>query len=328
MNSSFFKVPTRCIIVLIVACSLVSCASVANNISTALSGANQKGIIQKKKQTATDPMIALTGETDTILMGDFFPVALKMYEIMQAQNPKHQGLAIMTGSLYVMYANAFVQHNAEMLNISQFSLKHKEIERAKMHYLRGRALILSALDLRYKDFSSIIFAGDEEQFAQLLSQLKKNDVDSLYWLSASWLGAFSLNPLDPEMTKTVKHVAQLLEKAAYLDPDYNDGAIWDILTSFLASAPQELGGDKEKAVFAYQEALRVSKGKTVGPYITYATAFSIPENDSKGFDEAIDKALSINPDDNPSTRFATTIAQKKAQWLKDNKDDFIIDWGE
>ncbi|MGL4981547.1 MAG: TRAP transporter TatT component family protein [Treponemataceae bacterium] len=323
----FFKSIIKNIFLFVALFSIVSCASVANSISTSLSGANQKGIV-KQKTTKNDPMIVLAGESDTVLMGDFFPVALKMYEIMQSQNPKHQGLAIMTGSLYVMYANAFIQHNAEMLGVSQFSLKHKEIERARMHYLRGRNLILSALDLRYKDFSSIVMNGDENSFVELLSILKKNDVDSLYWLGASWLGAFSLNPLDAEMITTVKNAALLLEKAAELDPDYNDGAIWDILTSFFASAPQELGGDKEKSLYAHQQALRVSGGKTIGPYLTYATAFSIPENDSKGFDEAIAKALSINPDDNPSTRFATTILRQKALWLKENKDDFIIDWGD
>ena len=91
-----------------------SCASFAmNTVATSLSGANAKGKAKINKNL--DLMLPLTGEEDSILMAEFFPTALKMYEILHAQNPNHQGLALMTASLSVMYANAFIQHPAEML---------------------------------------------------------------------------------------------------------------------------------------------------------------------------------------------------------------------
>ncbi len=39
----------------------------------------------------SDPMLALTGENDPELVRDFFPTALKLYEIMHLQNPGHEG---------------------------------------------------------------------------------------------------------------------------------------------------------------------------------------------------------------------------------------------
>ena len=57
-----------------------------------------------------------TGDSDPELVGDALPFAIKMYEALLAQNPDHQGLLLTTGSLFVMYANAFVQGPAEMMD--------------------------------------------------------------------------------------------------------------------------------------------------------------------------------------------------------------------
>ena len=57
---------------------LLSCKTfVGNAVSTALAGANDKGVPQKKKASAADPMLAITGETDVTLVGEFFPTVLK-----------------------------------------------------------------------------------------------------------------------------------------------------------------------------------------------------------------------------------------------------------
>ena len=72
--------------------------------------------------------------------------------------------------------------------------------------------------------------------------------------------------------------------------------------------------------------MRVSGGKTPGPYVTYATAVCIPQGDEQGFDEALDKALAIDPDDVPATRLMTTIAQNKARYLKAHKGDYFVQW--
>ena len=44
-----------------------------------------------------------------------------------------------------------------------------------------------------------------------------------------------------------------------------------------------------------------------------------------GFDWALDKVLSQNTDD-PNTRMLTILAQKKAQFLKDHRENYFIIW--
>ena len=118
----------------------LSCTSIQktamNSLASNLSGADKRGKALNKKSNE-NLMLPLTGETDSILMADFFPTALKLYEILHAQNPEHQGLSLMTASLSVMYANAFIQHKAEMLPQEAYLLQNAEFQRAKMHYLRA-----------------------------------------------------------------------------------------------------------------------------------------------------------------------------------------------
>lgn len=313
--------------VFLLAMSLTSCKSLLlNYASTALAGANQKGIPSKQKAGDANPMLAITGENDDKLVADFFPTILKMYELMQKANPKHSGLSSMTGSLNVMYANAFVALPADDIPIEKYDEQHAEYERAKLHYLRGRDLCLDALEIRHTGFKDAVLHGDENQVAAALLHVDKNDVASLYWAGAAWLGAFSLDPLNPDFLGNLRAPRDILEKAASLDADYNDGAIWEVLSNFYISVPADFGGDAERALICHKEALRVSKGKTPGPYVTYAESFCIPAGDEKGFVSALKKALAINPDENENTRLMTIITQKKARKLLANKSDYFLEW--
>ncbi len=261
-------------------------------------------------------------------MAGFFPTALKLYEVMLTQNPKHEGLAVMTGSLYVMYANAFVQREAEMLGIGEYDKQNSELMRAKMHYLRGRDYVLSALDMKYPGFTQDMFSGNEELIASAAGKLSAEDVNAAYWAGAGWLAAFSLDPLDAVLLGNIQAPVALLERAAELDPDYSSGAVWDALCAFYAGAPAEFGGSMEKAVAVHEQALRASGGRSISVYVTYAKSICVPIQDSAGFDAAIEKALSIDPDENPETRLASVIARETAQWLKDHRDDYFIEWGD
>jgi predicted anti-sigma-YlaC factor YlaD len=299
---------------------LCGCRSIAlNSVSDMLAGGGSS-------DDGTDMMLVLTGESDPVLMAGFFPTALKLYEIMLAQNPGHSSLAVMTGSLYVMYANAFVQQGADMLNIEEYDLRLSELDRAKLHYLRGRDYVFSGLEILYPGFTSDILSGDPDRIATAVGRLKKKDVNAVYWAGAGWLGAFSLDYLNPLFLASIIGAPAMLERAVELDPGYNDGAIWDILCAFYASALPEMGGDFGKALAAHEQAELYSGGKSISMWNTYAQSICIPLQDSAGYDEALEKALAINPDDNPSTRLASVIAREKTLWLIANKENYFIEW--
>jgi len=314
--------------VLLISSLFCSCtatkSAVMNGLATTLAGASKDG--KQNKNSSSEMMSVLTGETDITLMTDFFPTALKIYEIMYVQNPSHQGLATMLGSLYIMYANAFVQAPADMLPVEDFEKQRDEYNRAKMHYLRGRDYALQALEQRYPGFTQKIFSGDENLIQEAITQLQPMDTPSLYWVGAGWLGAFSLDPLDVAIIKDLRVPVLLLEKATTFDENYNKGAIWDVLCSFYAGAPSDFGGDMQKAEDAYKKLLVASNNESISAFVTYAQVFCIPNQDVEGFKTSLEKALAFDVNKDPSTRLQSIITQRKAQYLLDNIDSYFIIW--
>ena len=266
-----------------------------------------------------------TADPDPLLVGDALPFTIKMYESLLEANPKHQGLLETTGSLFVMYANAFVQRPAEQLPRWMHDERLAEMKRAKMLYLRGLELLCRGLDLKYPGFNSAFQNGFlQGKLPEILKKMKKNDVPSLYWAAAAGFSAFSINPLDSSLGVRVPEFLALINRAYELDPDYNSGALDDFLLLVYASLPELMGGDKSKADIHFQKALEKSKGLLAGPYVSYAQAVSIPAQDYDTFKTYLEAALSVDVDANPSNRLVNIISRQKAQFLLDSANQFFV----
>ena len=87
-----------------------------------------------------------SSDNDPDFVGDALPFAIKLYESLLASMPEHAGLRLRTGSLYIMYANAFVQTPADMTPRREGELKEYLLARAKNLYLRGRDILFVALE--------------------------------------------------------------------------------------------------------------------------------------------------------------------------------------
>ena len=277
-----------------------------------------------------------TGDSDPQLVGDALPFAIKMYESLLQANPAHQGLLRTTGSLFVMYANAFVQKPAEQLPRDNFAERQAAMARAKKLYLRGQTLLYRGLNLKYPGFDGAFQRGasqdtvqgkSQDTFSGILAKMKKEDVPSLYWAAAGGLSAFSLDPLDLELQLRIPEFFALVARAYELNPDYNSGALDDFLLLYYASIPESMGGDKSRAEMYYRRELEKSRGLLAGPYVSYAQAIAIPAQDYDTFKACLQAALAIDPDADPANRLVNIISQRKARYLLDSADQFFINLG-
>jgi len=293
------KIPSFFIICYLLFIICTSC-SVSTLVADALTGQGSSSVF--------------TGDSDPQLVGGALPFAIKMYEALLDSAPKHQGLRLVTGSLFVMYANAFVQGPAEMLPGEEWRLRENELKRAKQLYLRGVEILYGALDLKYKGFSK---AGAEELQA-LLNKCKKEDVGLLYWAVAGGMAAYSLDLLDFELGARLPEWSMMIKRAYQLDPDYNGAALDEFLLLFYASLPEMMGGDKERAKEHFKKALEKTGGASTGAYISYAQAICVPAQDYDAYKDNLEKALAVDPDIDVSTRLVNIINQRKARWLIDN----------
>jgi predicted anti-sigma-YlaC factor YlaD len=265
-----------------------------------------------------------TGDSDVQLVADALPFAIKMYESLLSGNPEHQGLINTTGSLFVMYANAFVMGPAEQLPQVRYAEREAAKERAKRLYLRGLNLLYGGLELKYHGFSESFQKGTLQSY---LVKMNKSDVPALYWSAAAGLSAFSLNPFDMALGVRIPEFYALVNRAYELNPGYNEGALDDFLLLFHASIPESMGGDKSRVEIHYQRAIEKSGGCSAGTYVSYAQAVLIPAQDYDKFKELLDTALAIDVNKNPSTRLVNVLAQQKARYLLDSAYMFFIGLG-
>lgn len=287
-----------CLITFLASCSINKMAIKA--VSNALTGEGSADVF--------------TGDSDPELVGGSLPFAIKMYEALLSKNPDHQGLLLTTGSLFVMYANAFVQGPAEMLdNIDYYEERFAGLDRAKKLYLRGNALLLSALDKKYPGFSKAEI--EDGSLESILKKCKKEDVPLLYWTVAGGLAAYSIDLFDFALGSNIPEWGAMIARAYELDPDFNNGAIDDFYILFYASLPETMGGDKTKAEIHFKRALEKSRGLAASPYVSYAQAICIPAQNYDAFKDNLKKAIAINPDDDPSNRLVNTLSQRKARHM-------------
>ena len=281
------------------------------------------------KQLAIDTVIdalssgggtTITGDDDPQLIAEALPFTLKLYEILLAQSPGNEGLLLTTGSGFVMYANAFIQAPSDRLPDDEYERRNAMRVRAKRMYLRGRDYVLDALELRHTGFREAALTGDISVF---LEQTDEEDVPFLYWCSAGWFGAISIDSFDMKLGMTRENAIALMNRALEIDETWSDGSIHEFFISYYGSLPVMLGGSEEKARYHFERTIEISGGKRAGAYVSLATAVSIKNQDVDEFRDLLDKALAIETDD-PENRLVTIITQEKARWLLDNIDNFFL----
>jgi predicted anti-sigma-YlaC factor YlaD len=272
--------------------------------------------------TGVGESTVFTGDSDPELVGDALPFAIKIYEALLEREPNHQGLIVTTGSLFIMYANAFVQGPAEMLPPGEYFAEQAGKKRAKKLYLRGVDILSVGIEKRYPGILGSKQTGELDKY---LSKLKKADVPLIYWLVAGTLSAYALDPLDLALGMKLPELTVLINRAYELDPDFNTSALDEFFILFHASVPKGMGGDKSKVDGFFKKALEKTRGLSAGPYVSYAEAVCVQAQDYETFKKYLEAALAVDVDADGGNRLVNIINQRKARYLLDHASYYFID---
>ena len=261
-------------------------------------------------------------EQDPRLVGDALPFALKLYELLLSRAPDDPGLQLATGRSFVAYANAFVQRPAEQMPVTEIELRISELQRAKLHYLRGRDYLLAGLELRHPGFA-VLFASPDSM-DEALAMVDAASIDYLYWTAAACLGALTTDPFDMHLLVTAPYAAKMLHMVIDWDERYQGGAAHDILISYYASTAAALGGGgMERAQEHFERAVAASGDKRTGPYLAMA-GVAIGQQDPELFRSLLGDALAIELDV-AQYRLQNTLDQQYATWLLDHMEDLFVE---
>jgi len=259
-------------------------------------------------------------EEDPELVRDALPFLLKTIESILDTSPQQDQALVFACTGFTLYANAFIQVDADLAELagdyeSELSLR----DRTWRLYVRARNYCLRSLELKYDGIAERLRQDPEAAVAVT----DADDVEVLFLLSAAWGLAIS-NALTPELVADLPAVRALLERALELDEDYDRGSLHSALITIEALSP-ELGGSPERAREHFDRAIELSEGLDAAPFVAFAAGVLVPAENRAEFQQRLDQALAIDPDEDTSLRLLNKINQTRARMLLDHIDDLFFD---
>ena len=284
-----------------------------------LSGCSLK---QVALNSVADMLSSGTGGTfsqdeDLQFVGESLPFALKLMEAINAGTPEHVAMKLTLASGFTQYGVVFVEWPATQAKYDDFGAYEHGRARARGFYLRANEYALDGLDLLHPGFRSRIMTDTEA----LMAEMTASDVPLLFWLGASWISAATTNLEDPEMFGLFPVASGILQRAFALDPDWNQGAIREIMISLEPALPGP--GGAGRAQQHYDKVLAIKGDTAAGPHVALATAVAQKSQDREEFVRLLNLALDVDLDADPESRLANDYAQQKAAFLLDHLDDLF-----
>lgn len=261
-------------------------------------------------------------DNDPDFVGQALPFAIKLYETLLASLPDHAGLRLRTGSLYIMYANAFVETPADTTPRRDIETKEYLLARAKNLYLRGRDMLFVSLE---KKNPAIRAQLKDRKYREAMASFGKEDATLLYWTALGWLAAYSVDPFDMALGQTVPQTRAMIERVEALEPGYGHGSLDSFYVSYYGSLPDYLGGDAGKAREHFAKAQALAGRTDTSSLMALATTVCVKEQNAAEFKDLLGRILAFDPESSPADRLVNTLNRRKARWLLAHIDDFFIE---
>ncbi len=259
-------------------------------------------------------------EEDPELVRDALPFLLKTIESILDTSPRQNEALVFACTGFTLYANAFIQPDADLAEWDDYRLALRLRDRTWRLYVRARNYCLRSLELKYDGITE----GLRQDPKAAVAVTDVEDVEVLFLLSAAWGLAIS-NALDqPALVADLGTVRELLARALELDEDYDRGSIHSALIT-IEALPEYLGGSPERAREHFMRAVDLSGGLDAAPYVAFAAGVSMPAEDRVEFQQLLEQALAIDPNEDTSLRLLNLVNQTRARMLLDHIDDLFFD---
>jgi predicted anti-sigma-YlaC factor YlaD len=259
-------------------------------------------------------------DDDPDLVGEAVPFALKTTEALLREAPRHRGLRLAVTSGFAQYAYGFIQQQADFVEARDLEQATGLRARARRLYLRGREYGLGGLEIDCPGFAARL----RVDATAALACTKRRHVPLLYWTGRAWFGAINLAKDDADLTAD-QHLAEaLMRRALILDEGFAEGALHEFFLAWEARG-DAVGGSRARARAHLARALALSQGRRAWPMVTFAESVCVAEQDRKCFEDALNRALAVDPSAEPKYRLNNLIVQRRARWLMGRADELFLE---
>lgn len=252
-------------------------------------------------------------EDDLVLAREASAFYLKLSESVLREIPSNVPLAGAVASGFTQYAYAFVQFDADRLDVKDARAAQKLRERAAKLYQRARRHAMTTLELHIPGFTKALASPTPQQWPSLAP----DQVDLAYWAAASWGGQIALSKDQPHVVADLPLAMRLAQLAYAAAPQASRGALGSLMGTFEAARP---GGSAQRAVDYFDEAIGLDGRVSAAAYVAKAEAIALPAGDRPAFESLLKQALvtsATNPD------LSNSVMRERALWLLDNTDDLF-----
>ena len=257
-------------------------------------------------------------DDDPDLIRQAVPFGLKLQESLLAESPRHRALLLSLASGFTQYAYAFVQTDAVELEDKDVAAAKAMRNRARRLFLRARDYGLRGLEVNYPDFRKDPLAAFKETTVR--------DVPLLYWTAAAWGAAIADAKDRPDIVADVGKMGAMMDRALALNERFERGAIHTFLINYEMARPGVKPAEQAaRARQHFDRAVELSGGKLAAPYVAYAEAVCVQQQQRAEFMKVLQQALAIDAYATPEARLANLVAQRRARWLLGRVDELFVE---
>ncbi|MEY2880790.1 MAG: hypothetical protein RLZZ15_3170 [Verrucomicrobiota bacterium] len=276
--------------------------------------------VNKLGDALADGGTAFSSDDDPELIRAAAPFSLKMMESLLAETPTHRGLLLAAASGFTQYGYAFVQLDADEREATDVPAAVAQRARARRLYLRARDYGLRGLATTHPNFAAALRADPRAA----VRACRVEDVPLLYWTAASWAAAIAITKDQPELIAQLPEAEALMDRALALDEAFDRGAIHGFLITYEMARQGATGDPAERARAHFERAVALGGGREASPYVAFAEAVCVPQQDRARFQSLLEQALAIDADAAPASRLVNLITQRRARWLLARLDEFFL----
>jgi predicted anti-sigma-YlaC factor YlaD len=120
-------------------------------------------------------------------------------------------------------------------------------------------------------------------------------------------------------------VEAMMARALALDESFGEGAIHEFYITYYGGKGESEGGGAKAARQHLERALALSQNKKVGALVSFAETVCVAAQDKAEFTRLLQRALTVDADQDPPHRLANLIAQRRAAWLLDRTGDLFAE---
>jgi len=241
---------------------------------------------------------AVINNDDLATVKEGGPAYLLLIDSLLSDNPDNESLLQAASTLYSAYTSLFVEDSSRAQRLSDKALRYA-LHAICVH--RSDACALK--DIRFQEFEKVIDAMN-----------KGEDVPILFTLGSAWAGWVQAYQEDWNAIAEIPRIASIMQQVVKLDDDYQDG-IAHLYMGGIAPFPDE-------AREHFERAIEISGGKNLMIKVLYARQYARAKFDRELHDRLLQEVLKAEATI-PGYTLINTLAQKQAQELLDNADDYF-----